>query len=377
MGKGLALLGWAAAGELPPAVAAALGFATAPPGTAPSSRPSHRDGIMTGMAVAPSAPTIEQTASRLADLLTYNGGALADPTRHDLLFEPDIVLRPLTRLAPPDDVWAVDGGQAVVADARSVAIVVTRTSRVRWRHGRCQLEEEGDLRPQLVGCGEERSAILAYGIPVRPDAVVDIGLLRDWGEWEAVARSVEEADGPGALVLVDGDLEPDWRLPPLWLEALLTRAATLGVWVAGVTKHSSLARGGAPLLGQLERRAEQELGERAMWWARVASTRPDSGPTRQVLAARLDPDARFSFRIDLPVEVDAEMALGALAALADDAAFPGYPYPLSVADRLAACPPWVKADVWAQLEERLDQAGVPLDVRERAFADRHRLMERA
>jgi hypothetical protein len=321
-------------------------------------------------------PTIEQTAARLASLLTYAGGALADPERHDLVFEPELTLRPLVRLAPPRDVWAVDGGQAVVADARCLQLVVTRSARARWRDGRCALEEEGDLRPQLIGCGEERAAAVTYAMPVRPDATIDIGLLRDWGEWQAVARSVEEADS-GGMVLVDGDLEPDWRLPPSFLSALFERAAARGVTVLGVTKHSSLARGGAPLLGQLERGAEHDLGPRAMWWARLATTRPDAGPTRQILAARLDPDARFSFRIDLPLEVDAETALGALSALADDAAFPGYPYPLSVADRLAACPSWVRDDVWAQLEDGLDGAGVPLDVRERAFTDRHRLMERA
>jgi len=321
-------------------------------------------------------PTIEQAAARLAHLLTYAGGSLDDPDRHDLVFESEIALRPLTRRAAPDDVWAVDGGQAVVADARCLQLVVTRAARARWRDGRCALEDEGELVPQLVGCGEERLAVLTHELPVRPDAAIDIGLLRDWGEWQAVSRSIDQADW-GAMVLVDGDLEPDWRLPPSFLEELFERAAARGVTLAGVTKHSSLARGGAPLLGQLERRAEHELGLRAMWWARLASTRPDAGPTRQVLAARLDPDARFSFRVDLPLETDADGALGALAALADDAAFPGYPYPLSVADRLAACPSWVRDDVWARLEDGLDNAGVPLDVRERAFTDRHRLMERA
>lgn len=325
---------------------------------------------------AMSPPTIDQTAARLADLLTNAGGALNDPERHDLVFEADISPRALERRAAPVDVWAVDGGQAVVADARCLQLVVTRASRARFRGGENVVEEEGGLRPQLVGCGEERLAVVAYGLPVRPDAAVDIGLLRDWGEWQAVERSVEEAEA-GGMVLVDGDLEPDWRLAPSFLSCLFSLAATRGVTLAGVTKHSSLARGGAPLLGQLERQAERDLGPRTMWWARLATTTPDSGPTRQVLAARLDPDARFSFRVDLPLGADASSALGSLSALADDAAFPGYPYPLSVADRLAACPSWVRDDVWAQLEDGLDRHGVPFDVRERAFADRHRLMERA
>jgi hypothetical protein len=110
----------------------------------------------------------------------------------------------------------------------------------------------------------------------------------------------------------------------------------------------------------------------------VAKTRPEVGAGGlQVVVARLDPDARFAFRVDLPADVDAAAVLGAVSALADDAAFPGYPYPLSVADRLAACSGWVREDVWDQIREGLDRAGVALDVRDRAFTDRHRLMERS
>ena len=39
-----------------------------------------------------------------------------------------------------------------------------------------------------------------------------------------VARSVEQAD-MGGVVLVDGDLVPDWRVPSSWLASLLDRAA--------------------------------------------------------------------------------------------------------------------------------------------------------
>jgi len=79
----------------------------------------------------------------------------------------------------------------------------------------------------------------------------------------------------------------------------------------------------------------------------------------------------------IPIGADPEEVLPGIAALCDDAAFPGYPYPLTVADRLAACPRWLRDDVWLELDEHLDAAGVAFEVRERAFADRHRLMERA
>ena len=321
--------------------------------------------------------SLSAAAERLAVLLSAGAPApLADAASRDLEFERAVELRPLARAAAPPEVWAVDGGQATVADARSVQVVVTRAARARFLGGECVLEDEGQLRAWLVGSGEERVAAASLGLGVAPDAAVDVNLLRDAGEWEAVGRCIEECSG-GGFVLVDGDLRPDLRIPTAQVAALLARAAERGVVVVSVTKHSSLARGGAPLLGQLELEAAARLGERSMWWAPLARTTPASGLDVQVVAARLDPDARFAFRVDLPSEVEPAPALAALSALCDDAAFPGYPYPLAVADRLAACPSWLRHDARLDLDDHLDLAGVPAEVRERAFADRHGLMERA
>ena len=324
----------------------------------------------------PPAGTVETAALRLASLLTGRDSSLADATGRDLVFESTIALRPLARTDAPDDAWAVDGGQSLVADARCLQLLVTRASRVRFQAGRCVLEEEGQLRAAVLGLGEDSAARAALQLPgLRDDCAVDANLLRDRWEWHAVEQAVEQAD-PGAVVLVDGDLQPDWRIPSGLLAGLLALASERRVVLAGVTKHSSLSRGGAPLVGQLEVEATQLFGPRAMWWAPVARTRSDVGSGLQIVAARLDPDARFAFRVDLPADVDAEAALGALAALSDDAAFPGYPYPLTVADRLAACPGWLKQEVRMQLDDHFDRAGVPPEVRERAFADRHAQMER-
>lgn len=321
--------------------------------------------------------TAEQTATRLAALLTGGPKTLTDPSGIDLVFEDELVIAPLRRLPPPADVWAVDGGQALVADARTVAVYVTRAATVRWQEGACTVEDEGVLEHHLLGAGEGRAALAASGAPVAPDSAVDVNLLRDWAEWRAVSAAVEAA-APGAMVLVDGDLQPDWRIPSAWLASLLGTAAARQVTVCGVTKHSSLARGGAPLVGWLEARAEAALGPRARWWTKVATTRTDlGGAGLGVMVARLDPDARFAFRVDLPAGADPAATLGSLSALGDDAAFPGYPYPLSVADRLAACPGWVRDEAWARLQEGFDAAGLPQELRDRAFTDRHRLMERA
>jgi hypothetical protein len=319
--------------------------------------------------------SLEAAAERLAALLTGTTTQLADPSgASDLLFTGEVAVRPLARGAAPADVWAVDGGQALVADARCIQLLVTRAARVRYVAGTSVLEDEGELRATVLGGSDDRVAALE-SLGLDAGGSVDVNLLRDFDEWLAVGRCVDEAE-PGALVLVDGDLQPDWRVPSTFLADLLGRAAGRGITLAGVTKHSSLARGGAPLLGWLEREAETLLGPRTTWWAPIARTRSDVGGV-QVVAARLDPDARFSFRVDLPLGVDPEPALGALSALCDDAAFPGYPYPLSVADRLAACPGWLRADLRHRLDDLFDAAGVPLEVRERACAARPDRLARA
>jgi len=327
---------------------------------------------MVPTALLSSSPSLRTAAERLATLLTGGGGGLADAGNGHLEFDAEIRLRPLVRAAaPPAEVWAVDGGQAVVADARCLQLVVARAARACFRHGTCAVEDEGDLRAFLLGGGEGRAVAAHLGLGIAEDAVVDLNLLRDHEEWTAVNRCISEA-AAGAMVLVDGDLEPDWRVPPWWLTDLLARAVARGVTVAAVTKRSSLSRGGAPLLGALEIEAARHLGPRALWWAPVARSRAGA----RVVAARLDADAPYAFRVDLSPGADPESALAALACLCDDAGFPGYPYPLTVADRLAACPSWLKQDTWFEVDDLLDRAGVPTEVRERAFADRHDLMER-
>ena len=323
----------------------------------------------------PNSPVTE-VAARLIALLTGDGSGLRDPSGGDLVFEPSLSLNPLVRAdAPPVEAWAVDGGQCLVADARCVQVYATRASRVCWSGGTAVVEEALPVETWLLGPAESALARARLGAPVSPDCFVDVNLLREWGEWSAASACVSEA-ARGGLVLVDGDLATDWRISPDWLAGLFDVADDRGVTVAGVTKHTSLSWGGAPLLGVLEGMALDAFGPRAMWWAPVARTSPSAGPGVQVVVARLDPDARFAFRVDVPGYADPAAVLSEMSALCDDAAFPGYPYPLSSADRMAACPPWVRAELWSRIDEEFDRSGVPYEVRDRAFADRHRLMER-
>ena len=319
--------------------------------------------------------SLESVAGRLAAILTAGSGVVGDPRHSDLEIGSDLAPRPLQALSPPADVWAVDGGQALVADAKCLKVAVTRASRVRFQGGRCTLEEEGDLRVHLLGGAEDDLARRTLGLDLGPGTTIDANLIRDRWEWEAVERAVDESDG-GSVVLIDGDLLPDWRVPHAVVALVMSVARDKRVLLSAITKHSGLARGGAPLLGHLEAQAAEHGLSEKRWWAPVGRTRPGADVQFQVVAARLDPAARFSFRIDLPLDAEVEGVLGALAAISDDAAFPGYPYPLAVADRLAACPSWLRDETWMALEEFLHEAGVSFEVRERAFADRHRMLER-
>src|SRR5215207_8667948 len=159
--------------------------------------------------------TLERAADRLASLLTGAPGPLADPRGSDLEFEAEVRLRPLPKGEAPGDVWAVDGGQAVV----------TRSARVRFRAGTCVEEDEGVLRAAVLGAGEGATARADLDVPgLAADTPVDVHLVRDRWEWDGVARSVEQCE-PGGLVLVDGDLATDWRLPDELLGGVLATAA--------------------------------------------------------------------------------------------------------------------------------------------------------
>lgn len=325
------------------------------------------------------AAPLDEVADRLAAILGGPAGVVADHDDGDLVIDGDLVPRPLTPApAPPNQVWAVDGGQALVRDARCLQVYVVRAGRCCFTDRTAVVEDEGDLRAHLVGVGQRgvELARLDGGLQFPVNTAIDVNLLRERVEWDGIERTISEAL-PGALVLVDGDLRPNPRLPNGWVTELLADATARGITVVGVTKHTSLSRGGAPLIGQLEAEAEAALGPRARWWAPIGHSPAETGVPFAVVAARLDPDAAYSFRLDVATGIDTEAALAQVATVCDDAAFPGYPYPLTVADRLAACPPWLRDEAWMTIEERLRMAGVPGDVLHRAFADRHRLMERA
>ena len=241
----------------------------------------------------------------------------------------------------PADVWAVDGGQALVADARCLQVVVTRAARVRYRDGECVLEEEGELQAELLTDGSI------------------INLLRDKGEWDAVERALDDAE-PGALMLVDGDLQPDWRIPSTFLAELLGRGR--GPRRRPRRRHQALvalAGRRAALLGHLEREAERRCSARGPCGGRRS---PAPGPTcrvdLQVVAARLDPDAPFSFRIDLPGDVDPEPSSARSARCATTPRSPATPIRSPSPTASPPAPAGCASEAAGELDDALAALGV-------------------
>ncbi len=67
------------------------------------------------------------------------------------VFEESLRVLPLSPTPRPADVWAVDGGQGLVADARCLQVYVTRAARARWRQGHRVVEEAGAVRGPPAG----------------------------------------------------------------------------------------------------------------------------------------------------------------------------------------------------------------------------------
>jgi len=326
----------------------------------------------------PDIDELSSVARRVADLLAGRYGERPRPGETQIDMVGTLDLRPLGRSGvPPGDLWAVDGGQGLVLDAKCFALYATRSAVVRWdvEAQASLLEQEGELRLDLLSSGRLIDPEPSPWLSHVDGREVDVNLLRECQEWATLEEVLDQAV-PGALVLLDGDLMADWRLPDSWVADILSKATQKGVALVGVTKHTSLSWRGAPVVGVLESAASTDLGSRARWWAPLG--RFGSGPAEgtQVVVARLDPDARFAFRVDLPQGSDPEELLGKLCWVCEDAAFPGYPHPLATADRLAACPPWLCEELRQQIDEHLDALGVDPSLRESAFSDRHRLLER-
>ena len=210
-----------------------------------------------------------------------------------------------------------------------------------------------------------------------PELPRPVDALREWAEWGGVGRTVRDA-GRGDLVLVDGALHGGPLVPQTVVHRVHEEAVARGVSLAGVVKASTLYWGrNAPLVTLLKRRGDREVG--ASRWAARISTDPVFGRlyVGDIFVAHLAPTAPHAFRVDVARgPAPADEVLGRLAALADDPAFVGYPYPLARAHQAARVTGYDVVDVRRSFREALSRRGMAEDDVELLFQDFHEVLNR-
>jgi hypothetical protein len=292
-------------------------------------------------------------------------------------------LEPIERIEP-GVVWAIDGGSCVLADGRSFQVVGHRAARVRFEDGVTTVVERPSLIVHAVSNEQmdrlARAALteLCGAEPERlPELPRPVDALREWSEWSEVARTVDEAR-QGDLVLVDGSLHGGPLVPQGVVQRVHRRAVDRGVALAGVVKASTLYWGrNAPLVGLLKRRGDRETPS-SRWAARI-STDPKFGRlyVGDIFVAHLAPTAPFAFRIDVArAPLQANDVLGRLAALADDPAFVGYPYPLARAHQAARVTGYDVVDLRRAFRDALSGRGMAEDDIQVLFQDFHEVLNR-
>ena len=292
-------------------------------------------------------------------------------------------LEPL-RTVEPGVVWAIDGGSCVVADGRSFQVAGFRAARVRFADGATVAVDRPSLSVRAVTpeeMGRLARAALAKLCGAEPERLPDlprpVDALREWSEWEAVATTVREASA-GDLILVDGSLHGGPLVPQIVVQRVHEDAVERGVSLAGVVKASTLYWGrNAPLVTLLKRRGDRELGS-TRWAARI-STDPVFGRlyVGDIFVAHLAPTAPHAFRVDVARGPQGrEAVLGRLAALAEDPAFVGYPYPLARAHQAARVTGYDVVDVRRSFRDALSRRGMAQDHIEVLFQDFHEVLNR-
>ncbi|MBI2078622.1 MAG: DNA double-strand break repair nuclease NurA [Euryarchaeota archaeon] len=234
-------------------------------------------------------------------------------------------------------VAAVDGGSTVVLDIRTAGLYCVRAGYVLRDAGDTILDRTTSraartvTRRDLAGAWPSRVQQYGWGLDVPAPTFESTRLVpqlaeaeRILAEYDAARRALHELRR-GDLLLVDGCLGEEDRYEVLGA-SLEERAAEAGVRLAGLSKDSALSLGGVlPLSLELEEIAEK-AGVKTPWWADVTEALGRGEEETRVLVARFDARSP-AFRLDVVGAPGPVVAR--IAELCNDAAFPGYPYPLA------------------------------------------------
>lgn len=279
----------------------------------------------------------------------------SDATTDPLRFEP------LPAASEPGGAAAVDGGHSLVSDVATCGIVAVRAGFcLRDTHDAFQDRRTRNVvhlvtRRRVAEDWETWVRPYDWGTGVPAPTTSGSQWLRGFAEAERIVAEFDAARRAlrllkeGDLLLLDGSLDAEAlqeRLQPNLLEA----ARSQGVTVVAVSKDSSLSLGGVlPLSLELEEAARRARAP-ARFFVDVSAALNRGGPYR-TFGVRWDSHAPV-YRVDVAraASETAETAMERLGALANDVAFPGYPYPLARAHGLAHFPDYESADLRHRLE---------------------------
>ena len=182
-----------------------------------------------------------------------------------------------------------------------------------------------------------------------------------------------------ATVLAERGHDVAWAGAEHVVRRVHQEAVARDVSLAGVVKASTLFWGrNAPLVTLLKRRADREVGSRC--WATRISTDPTFARLYpgDIFVAHLAATAPFAFRVDVARgPASPEEVLARLAGVADDPAFPGYPYPLARAHQAARVSGYAVADLRRSFRDALSRHGMSEDDVEVLFQDFHEVLNRS
>ena len=290
---------------------------------------------------------------------------------------PGAEFAPLAPGPPPVLIAAVDGSSRTLLDGGTFVVVALRAGRVVVRDAEEVLEREAPLEVRLLEadtfadewseCYREATGRLPSEQP--PDLQAALEWLRELAETEAALAALEAlaiAGAPGSLLLLDGALTSPHAPACDALRLVLDRADAAGVTVAAVAKRSSLTRDGAPVLPALMRDSPDGCWRTAL----------DCDCLGKSGAVRLNPASEWAFRLDV-AGGDYGTVAASLVALARDAVYPGYPWPLAQAHNLVL----IDGDLTDALRQALQGAALEQGLAPGAwdvlFSDYHEVLDRS
>ncbi len=289
------------------------------------------------------------TAARLRALFDGSGGdfpafqpeaGLGSP--HLVASLDDAPARPVVPFKGRVSVVAVDGGSSVLARGGNIEVIA-------WRAGMAAFEGHrrvGEFCPPPEVLAYNRLAIgemleeymtdlpvkrITAEAPLRP-----VDELRWLAEWRLIEQLIDQAE-PETLCLIDGSLRAHTDFDMNFQKGILRRAAEKKVYVAAVTKQTTLSLGGGLPLDLGRNRSQAAPEGHSCWYRQLnRALDPESGWLGNIYLARLHPGADKPYRVDINRfdESDIEKIFSMMAAIADDVEFCGYPYPLAAAHRL-------------------------------------------